>query len=173
MKSYKAGKGGFTDKAHLKAKGLIVEVMVQSENQTSISRRRNENFKKTTYSRTNKVSTIGNVGTLQVNSVEDGSIGVHNIHDSKVLERVNAFVGSIAGQEYLNLKKAVEQLASKLKTLGLEMTILKCQATVQLILKFHNSEEDLVKILMVPILKMMAYLTKKRVVSNLMLSTKH
>ena len=65
----------------------------------------------------------GNVGTPEVNSVEDGSIGVHNIHDPKVLERVNAFVGSIANQEYLNPKAALEQLASKLKTLGLEMTI--------------------------------------------------
>ena len=65
----------------------------------------------------------GNVGTPEVNSVEDGNIGVHNIHDPKVLERVNAFVGSIAGQEYLNPKAAMEQLASKLKTLGLDMTI--------------------------------------------------
>ena len=65
----------------------------------------------------------GNVGTPEVNSVEDGSIGVHNIHDPKVLERVNAFVGSIADQEYLNPKAAVEQLASKLRTLGLEMKI--------------------------------------------------
>ena len=65
----------------------------------------------------------GNVGTPEVNSVEDGSIGVHNIHDPKVLERVNSFVGSIANQEYLNPKAALEQLASKLKTLGLEMTI--------------------------------------------------
>ncbi len=60
----------------------------------------------------------GNVGTPEVNSVEDGSIGVHNIHDPKILERVNAFVGSIAAQEYLNPKAAVEQLASKLRTLG-------------------------------------------------------
>ena len=65
----------------------------------------------------------GNVGTPEVNSVEDGSIGVHNIHDPKVLERVNGFVGSIANQEYLNPKAALEQLASKLKNLGLEMTI--------------------------------------------------
>ena len=65
----------------------------------------------------------GNVGTPEVNSVEDGSIGVHNIHDPKVLERVNGFVGSIANQEYLNPKAALDQLASKLKTLGLEMTI--------------------------------------------------
>ena len=65
----------------------------------------------------------GNVGTPEVNSVEDGSIGVHNIHDPKILERVNAFVGSIAAQEYLNPKAAVEQLASKLRTLGLEMKV--------------------------------------------------
>ena len=65
----------------------------------------------------------GNVGTPEVNSVEDGSIGVHNIQDPKVLERVNAFVGSIANQEYLNPKAAMEQLASKLRTLGLDMVI--------------------------------------------------
>ena len=65
----------------------------------------------------------GNVGTPEVNSVEDGSIGVHNIQDPKVLERVNGFVGSIANQEYLNPKAALEQLASKLKTLGSDMNI--------------------------------------------------
>ena len=65
----------------------------------------------------------GNVGTPEVNSVEDGNIGAHNIHDPKILERVNAFVGSIAEQEYLNPKAAVEQLASKLRTLGLDMNI--------------------------------------------------
>ena len=65
----------------------------------------------------------GNVGTPEVNSVEDGSIGVHNIQDPKVLERVNGFDGSIANQEYLNPKAALEQLASKLKTLGLDMNI--------------------------------------------------
>ena len=65
----------------------------------------------------------GNVGTPEVNSVEDGSIGVHNIQDPKVLERVKGFVGSIANQEYLNPKAALEQLASKLKTLGLDMNI--------------------------------------------------
>ena len=65
----------------------------------------------------------GNVGTPEGNSVEDGSIGVHNIQAPKVLERVNGFVGSIANQEYLNPKAALEQLASKLKTLGLDMNI--------------------------------------------------
>ena len=79
--------------------------MARSENQTSISRRRNENFK-TTCKQKHKQGKYGagNVGTPEVNSVEDGSIGVHNIHDPKVLERVNGFVGSIANQEYLNPK---------------------------------------------------------------------
>ena len=63
------------------------------------------------------------VGTPEVNSVEDGNIGVHNIHDQKVLDRVNAFVGSIAAQEYLNPQAAVEQLANKLKTIGLEVKL--------------------------------------------------
>ena len=44
MKRYKAGKDGFTDKAHLKSKRSDLEVMARSENQTSISRRRNESF---------------------------------------------------------------------------------------------------------------------------------
>ena len=65
----------------------------------------------------------GTVGTPEVNSVEDGNIGAHNIHDQKVLDRVNAFVGSIAAQEYLNPKAAVEQLANKLKTIGLEVKL--------------------------------------------------
>ena len=65
----------------------------------------------------------GNVGTPEVNSVEDGSIGVHNIHDPKVLERVNAFVGSIADCEYINPQAAMEQLANKLATLGLSFKV--------------------------------------------------
>ena len=63
------------------------------------------------------------VGTPEVNSVEDGNIGAHNIHVQKILDRVNAFVGSIAAQEYLNPKAAVEQLANKLKTIGLEVKL--------------------------------------------------
>ena len=60
----------------------------------------------------------GNVGTPEVQSAEDGNIGAHNIQDAKVLEKVNAFVGSIADQEYINPKAAMEQLSNKLDTLG-------------------------------------------------------
>jgi len=45
--------------------------------------------------------TAASVGSTTTDSVEDGSIGVHNIHDADVLKRVNAFVGSIGDQEYI------------------------------------------------------------------------
>ena len=38
MKRYKSGKAGFTDKAHLKAKGLILEQMALKRNQLSTKR---------------------------------------------------------------------------------------------------------------------------------------
>ena len=64
----------------------------------------------------------GTVGTPETNAVEDGVIGAHNIHDPKILERVNAFVGSIGDAEYINPQAAVEQLKSKLKTIGLDVS---------------------------------------------------
>ena len=65
----------------------------------------------------------GQVGTATSNSPEDSNMGAHNVENAEILKRVNAFVGSIAEQEYLNPKAAVEQLASKLRTLGLDMVI--------------------------------------------------
>ena len=53
------------------------------------------------------------------NSVEDGNIGAHNIHDPEVLKQVNAFVGSIAEREYLSPQKAVNELKEKLGRVGL------------------------------------------------------
>ena len=64
----------------------------------------------------------GQVGTATSNSPEDSNIGAHNVENAEVLKRVNAFVGSIAEQEYLNPKAAVEALANKLKTIGLEIS---------------------------------------------------
>jgi hypothetical protein len=64
----------------------------------------------------------GTVGTATSNSPEDSNIGAHNIENADILKRVNAFVGSIAEQEYLNPKAAVEALANKLKTIGLEIS---------------------------------------------------
>ena len=64
----------------------------------------------------------GQVGTATSNSPEDSNLGAHNIENAEILKRVNAFVGSIAEQEYLNPKAAVEALANKLKTIGLEIS---------------------------------------------------
>ena len=71
----------------------------------------------------------GQVGTATSNSIEDSNIGTHNIHEPKVLEMINAFVGSIAMQEYLNPTAAVEQLTNKLKTIGLEVKLPAMEGT--------------------------------------------
>src|SRR6056300_82362 len=106
-----------TLKQHIKEKNLEdFEEDLTGEEMKTFKQHVKEGYKQGKYG-------AGNVGTPEVNSVEDGNIGVHNIHDPKILERVNAFVGSIAGQEYLNPKAAMEQLANKLKTIGLDMVI--------------------------------------------------
>ncbi len=64
----------------------------------------------------------GQVGTPEVQSVEDGNIGAHNIHDPKVLERVNAFVGSVADLEYIKPQQAVDSLREKLNRIGLTVS---------------------------------------------------
>ena len=64
----------------------------------------------------------GQVGTATSNSPEDSNMGAHNVENAEILKRVNAFVGSIAEQEYLNPKAAIEALANKLKTIGLEIS---------------------------------------------------
>ena len=62
------------------------------------------------------------VGSETTNSVEDGSIGVHNIEDADVLKRVNAFVGSIGDREYLKPQQAVDELREKLHRIGLTVS---------------------------------------------------
>ena len=64
---------------------------------------------------------IDGVGVETANGVEDSVIGVHNIHDPDVLKRVNAFVGSIAEQEYIKPQFAVDKLREKLQRVGLTM----------------------------------------------------
>ena len=63
----------------------------------------------------------GTVGVETSNAVEDSVIGVHNIQDPDVLKRVNAFVGSIAEQEYIKPQFAVDKLREKLQRVGLDM----------------------------------------------------
>ena len=59
--------------------------------------------------------------TSHQDSVEDGSIGVHNIHEPAVLQRVNAFVGSIADREYLKPEAALAQLEARLGSIGVQL----------------------------------------------------
>ena len=49
------------------------------------------------------------VGTPHQTS-EDGSMGAHNIHEPAILQRANAFVGSIADKEYIQPEAALSQL---------------------------------------------------------------
>ena len=64
--------------------------------------------------------TIG-VGTPHQSSVEDGSMGAHNIHEPAILQRVNAFVGSIADKEYIQPEAALSQLETRLRTIGVQL----------------------------------------------------
>ena len=63
----------------------------------------------------------GQVGSTTSVSPEDSNMGAHNIENPEVLKKVNAFVGAIAEQEYINPEAALEQLGKKLKTIGLEL----------------------------------------------------
>ena len=66
--------------------------------------------------------TASAVGSQTTNSVEDSSIGVHNIQDADVLKRVNGFVGAIAEREYLKPQFAVDELREKLQRIGLTVS---------------------------------------------------
>ena len=57
--------------------------------------------------------------TSAPNPIEDPSVGVHNIHEPAVLQRVNAFVGSIGDREYLKPEAALADLAEKLGRIGI------------------------------------------------------
>ena len=63
----------------------------------------------------------GQIGSTTSVSPEDSNMGAHNIENPEVLKKVNAFVGAIADQEYINPEAALEQLGNKLKTIGLEL----------------------------------------------------
>ena len=64
----------------------------------------------------------GQVGSTTSVSPEDSNMGAHNIENPDVLKKVNAFVGAIAEQEYMNPQAALEQLGNKLKTIGLQVS---------------------------------------------------
>jgi len=90
--------------------------MVLKENLISISKgKKMKTFKQHVKE---GMSPLG-VGVTTSNSPEDGSIGVHNIHTPEVLERVNAFVGSIADREFIKPQQAIDELKEKLQRIGL------------------------------------------------------
>tara|TARA_E500000178_G_scaffold307538_1_gene320542 strand:- start:197 stop:634 length:438 start_codon:yes stop_codon:yes gene_type:complete len=64
------------------------------------------------------VNDVG-VGTTDVASFEDGSIGPHNVQDPEVLKRINAFLGGTAMKEYMTASHAVEEIRNNLMKIGL------------------------------------------------------
>ena len=69
------------------------------------------------------------VGTATSNAVEDGNLGAHNVSDPEVLNRVNAFVGSIGDMEYLKPQQAVDSLREKLNRIGLTVSPVNMEGT--------------------------------------------
>ena len=58
-------------------------------------------------------------------SVEDDNLGLFNVQDEASLQKLNGFVGALADKEYLQPGAAVEQLAMRLGTVGLNFTLPK------------------------------------------------
>ena len=57
--------------------------------------------------------------TVALNSAEDDNLHLVNVQDEKVLQRLNAYVGAIAQQEYMQPDAAMKQLNNKLNIVGL------------------------------------------------------
>ena len=60
-------------------------------------------------------------------SAENDNVGIFDIANPDSLQKVNAFVGAIAEQEYIQPDAAMHQLAMKLGTLGLTYTLPKIE----------------------------------------------
>ena len=56
-------------------------------------------------------------------SVEDDNAGLFNVQDPASLQKLNGFVGALADKEYIQPLAAVEQLAMRLGTVGLNFTL--------------------------------------------------
>ena len=57
-----------------------------------------------------------------LNSAEDDNLGLFNVQDERVMQRLNGFVGAIAQQEYMQPDAAMKQLNNKLNVMGLNFT---------------------------------------------------
>jgi hypothetical protein len=58
-------------------------------------------------------------------SAEDDNAGLFNVQDPASLQKLNGFVGALADKEYLQPMAAVEQLAMRMGTVGLNFTLPK------------------------------------------------
>ena len=58
-----------------------------------------------------------------LDSAEDDNAGLFNVQDPASLQKLNGFVGALADKEYLQPLAAVEQLAMRLGTVGLNFTL--------------------------------------------------
>ena len=58
-------------------------------------------------------------------SVEDDNLGLFNVQDEASMQKLNAYVGALADKEYLQPGAAVEQLAMRLGTVGLNFALPK------------------------------------------------
>ena len=56
-------------------------------------------------------------------SAEDDNLGLFNVQDEASMQRLNGFVGALADKEYLQPGAAVEQLAMRLGTVGLNFKL--------------------------------------------------
>jgi hypothetical protein len=73
--------------------------------------------------------TAAAVNVQTSNAVEDGSLGTANLKDPAVLQRVNAFVGSIADMEYIKPQFAVDKLRENLMRIGLDISPMKLEGS--------------------------------------------
>ena len=58
-------------------------------------------------------------------SVENDNVAIFDVANPESLQKVNAYVGAIADQEYLQPDAAMHQLAMRLATIGLRYTVPK------------------------------------------------
>ena len=56
-------------------------------------------------------------------SVEDDNLGLFNVQDEASMQKLNAYVGALADKEYLQPLAAIEQLAMRLGTVGLNFAL--------------------------------------------------
>ena len=60
-------------------------------------------------------------------SAEDDNLGLFNVQDEASMQKLNAYVGALADKEYLQPGAAVEQLAMRLGTVGLNFSLPKIE----------------------------------------------